>query len=249
MKLKACDVQIKAGPDDSLDEGVFTAYASTWTRTPDAYGDVVAEGAFSETLAEWEKSPNTLPLLFGHRMDDPDFNIGGIVEATEDAHGLFVRAQLDLENPKAAQVYRLLKGRRISQMSFAYDVLDGDYVNEPDGEKFEIRKVRLYEVSVVPIGANQDTEILTVKALADQAVAEVKAGRVLAQKHIDSLRAAQEAIGTVIAAAEGTDDQDSKASGHAPAKPEEPMGVKGEERVFNPSVAGLALETQLLALT
>ena len=124
MRLKDFGVQVKAGPADGLAEGEFTAYASVFGNK-DSYGDVVMPGAFADTLAEWKDSGNTIPLLFGHNMSDPDYNIGGVKSAVEDDHGLLVTAQLDLDNPKAVQTYRLLKGRRLSQMSFAYDVLDG----------------------------------------------------------------------------------------------------------------------------
>lgn len=233
-RIKNAPVRVKAGPDDGLEEGQFTAYASTFTKAPDSYGDIVAPGAFTKTLEEWAAKDSVIPVLFGHRMDDPDFNIGHVVDAKEDERGLLVTAQLDLENPKAAQTYRLLKGRRIDQMSFAYDVLDEGQV-EVDGQKVnELRELSLYEVSVVPIGANQDTEILAVKAQADALADGVKAGRVLAQKHIDSLRAAQEAIGAVIAAAEA--DQEPKASDTGPAKDEEPARAKSEEPAAGSSV-------------
>ena len=111
-------------------------------------------------------------------------------------------------------------------MSFAYDVLDEAKVTLDDGTKAnELRKLNLFEVSVVPVGANRDTEILAVKTATD---ALAKAGRVLAGKHIDSLREAQEAIGRVIAAAEATDDQE-KASDMGQANDEEPDQVKSEE--------------------
>jgi hypothetical protein len=160
-------------------------------------------------------------------MSDPDYNIGHVMTAKEDEHGLLVTAQLDLENPKALQTYRLLKGRRINQMSFAYDVLDGsDQKSEDLGDYFELRKLKAYEVSVVPIGANQETEILAVKAAVD-ALASEKAGRVVASKHIDSLRSAQEAIGAVITAAVGDQEKASEAS---PAKSdEEPRRAKSDE--------------------
>lgn len=32
------------------DHAGFVGYASTWTRDPDSYGDVVAKGAFTRTL-------------------------------------------------------------------------------------------------------------------------------------------------------------------------------------------------------
>lgn len=244
MRIKNTPVRVKAGPADGLEEGQFAAYASVFGNK-DSHGDVVVKGAFADTLAKWAARSAEIPLLFGHRMDDPDFNIGHVVEAVEDDHGLLVTAQLDLESPKGAQVYRMLKGRRVDQMSFAYDVAEGGPVKRDGDEFYELRALDLYEVSVVTIGANQETEILAVKAQADALAEGVKAGRVLAQKHIDSLRAAQEAIGAVITAAEG-DDQE-KASGHTDAKDEEPGRAKSEEPRVNPSARALA-ELQLLAL-
>lgn len=252
VKIKNQPVKIKAGPDDGLEEGQFQAYASVFGNK-DSYGDVVIPGAFAGSLKEWESSGSPIPLLFGHNMSDPDYNIGHVVEAVEDDHGLKVTAQLDLESPKAAQTYRLIKGRRINQMSFAYDVLDGGPTKSDGEDAFELRKLKVYEVSVVPIGANQETEILAVKAAVDALTGE-KAGRVLAAKHIDSLRKAQEAIGAVIAAADG-DDQE-KASGEPVAKSdasdEEPTAAKSsvsdEEPKVSPSAKTLAAQATIYAL-
>lgn len=210
MFVKDLAVKIKAGPDSGLGEGVFEAYASVFGNV-DSYGDRVVKGAFEEDLARWKDSGNPIPLLFGHQMSDPDFNIGSIQEAVEDDHGLKVTAQLDLENPKAVQVYRMLKGGRVSQMSFAYDVLDSRQVSadDPDEEKEsgssegkmwrktgdkinELTKLRIYEVSVVTIGANQETEILAVKSASQAMLA--KAGRTLSGKNESTLRTAHEEL-------------------------------------------------------
>lgn len=191
------------GDDDGLLEGQFLAYASTWTREPDSYGDVVAKGAFEETIAQWKDSGDTLPILFGHDMVDPFSNIGGALELREDDHGLLVKGQLDLENPKAKQVYRMLKGRRINQLSFAYDVLEDGMVDLGDEKSArELRKMKLWEVSIVPIGANQDTEVLAVKAHAEA----IKAGRTISAKNLESLVAARDAIDAVVKAATPTED-------------------------------------------
>ena len=50
MQEKSARVSFKAGPEDGLAEGEFIVYPSTFTREPDAYGDVVAKGAFAETI-------------------------------------------------------------------------------------------------------------------------------------------------------------------------------------------------------
>lgn len=164
MKIKRVPIQVKAGPDDNLEEGKFIAYASTFTREPDSYGDVVRPGAFAKTLEEWRNSGRVLPVLWGHDMADPFSNIGEVVDAVEDDRGLKVTGLLDLDNPKARQVYKLIKGRRVTQMSFAYDVVDCALITEDGVDKNELREIKLYEISIVPIGANQETEILEVKA-------------------------------------------------------------------------------------
>ncbi|MDO5049993.1 MAG: HK97 family phage prohead protease [Actinomycetaceae bacterium] len=169
MKTKLIELGVKA---DEGDLGQFTAYASTFTRTPDSYGDVVAPGAFKDSLEEWKASGNVIPVLWGHDFADPYKNIGSVLDAGEDDHGLKVRGQLDLDNPLAKQVYRLIKARRVTQMSFAFDVIDSAFIQEDGEEKFELRKLKLYEVSIVPVGANQDTEILEVKAAEDAPVEE-----------------------------------------------------------------------------
>lgn len=247
MLLKSADLKVKAaGTEDGLEDGQFTAYASVFGNV-DSYGDIVVAGAFAESLKGWEESGNVIPLLFGHNMSDPDYNIGAIVKAEEDEHGLLVTAQLDLESPKGAQVYRLIKGRRVSQMSFAYEVLDAAGA-EQDGEAVvELRRLKLYEVSVVPIGANQETEITAVKAAAAALAGGLKEGRVLSVKHMDSLRAAADAITSVLAAAEVQDHE--KASEPSQTKDEDPEPGKSEESVSVSSVLprAAALEMEVLS--
>lgn len=239
---------MKAGPDDGLEEGIFEAYASVFGNI-DSYGDVVAKGAFTKTLEEWGESGNTIPCLYGHDMFDPFCNIGAVLAAEQDDHGLKVRVQLDLDNPTAMQVYRLMKGRRLNQMSFAFDVLDSGKT-EVDGEKAnELRELQLYEVSVVPVGANQETEILSVKAQAAALARGVKEGRVLAAKHIDSLRKAQEAIGEVIAAAEAVNSETGKASPELDSLSSEDQQVKEQEQVKGGHAAAVTAYLKLATLT
>lgn len=225
MDLKSVTLTgIKAGENEGLEPGQFEAYASTWIKEPDSYGDIVRKGAFAETIREWKASGQTLPILFGHDLVDPFSNIGGAVDLKEDERGLLVRAQLDLENPKAAQVYRMLKGRRINQMSFSYDVLEDAIVELEEkavgqGKRTarELRKMALHEISVVPFGANSDTEVLAVKALA-AGIDGLKAGKVLSAKNLDALIAARDSLTTVIKAAGQDTDNDDEASSAAAAE-------------------------------
>lgn len=171
MRTKDFTLRVKAaGPDDDVEghgddlaDGEFIAYASVFDNR-DSYGDIIRKGAFAETLAEWSTSGNTLPVLYGHDFGDPFSNIGSVVDVVEDDHGLRVKARLDLDNAKGAQVHRLLQEKRLSQMSFAFDVLEGAEMEVDGAWAYEIRRVKLYEVSVVPIGANQETSVVSVKS-------------------------------------------------------------------------------------
>lgn len=254
MLTKTVPIEVKAGPDDGLKEGEFIAYASVFGNK-DSYGDVVMPGAFAKTLTEWVKSGDMIPVLFAHNMSDPDFNIGGILKAEEDAVGLKVHNQLDLENPKALQTYRLLKGRRIRQMSFAYDEIDsGPAVH--DGENvWELRELKLYEVSVVTVGANQETEILAVKQMpnfAERAIRDIKAGRVLSAKNEGELKEAHDAIGRVLSALDSTSDEE-KANGDGPSRqaPEasDAREASQQSSVDTSALDLLSLEIELSATT
>jgi uncharacterized protein len=253
MLTKIVATELKAGPEDGLAEGEFVGYASVFNNK-DSYGDVVIPGAFLKDLGNWEASGDPIPCLYGHNMSDPDFNIGGTLSAKEDEKGLRVHVKLDLENPKALSTYRLLKGRRIRQMSFAYDVIAGGYATRPKAgqedednpdteEYYELRELKLYEVSVVPVGANQETEILAVKSLqhladrieAMSALGDTKAGRVLSSKNEEELRGAYDAIGRVLATIDGASDEE-KASGDSPSRQDTGAPESREASDDQPSV-------------
>lgn len=176
MKAKTTDIKLKAFggektatlyPEWSLKEGDFAAYASTFNDEPDAVGDIVAPGAFTDTLTAWKAKGTPIPLLFGHRMDDPAYNIGYIVDAKEDEHGLLVWGRLDLDAPKGRDCHRLLKSRRLTQLSFAYDIKDAHRLTPDQGDGLMLKALDIHEVSLVPLGANRHTSVLAVKAAVD----------------------------------------------------------------------------------
>ncbi|ERH29746.1 MULTISPECIES: HK97 family phage prohead protease [Actinomycetes] len=143
-------------------EGIIEGYASTWDKEPDSYGDIVAKGAFTRTLKE--RGDNPIPFLFGHRTDTPEMNLGAAT-AVEDDKGLKFTAKLDLDNPNAAYTYKLFKEGRINQFSFAYAVRDAGEVELDEGVKAnELRDLDLFEISAVPIPANQHAVVTDVKA-------------------------------------------------------------------------------------
>lgn len=204
MRTKDFAAKVKAaGAADGLAEGQFTALVSVFGNE-DSVGDIVRPGAFTETLAKWGEKGDPIPVIWSHAWGDPFAHIGTVIKATETLQGLEVTGQIDdLDtNPTAQQVYRLLKGRRVTQFSFAYDVNEGAWVSDdehPWGGYYELRKLSLHEVGPCLVGANQETELLAAKA---HSIARgAKAGRVLSQANFETLTGAYEAIGEVLTSA------------------------------------------------
>lgn len=257
-------VKFKAGEQDGLEDGEFTAYAAV-KHNIDSTGDKIVDGAFTKTLAKWATSGDFIPLLFGHNMGDPDFNLGHVISAVEDEKGLLVHGKLDLSNPKSAQTYKLLKGKRLNQLSFAYIVVEGAWVDsKEDGGYYELRELDLLEVSLVTVGANRATHLTGVKKF------DAKAGRTISAKTEQKIsaaladaKAAAEAAANVVVALEtllaevnaspdaedeGNEDSTKSASADEPVAAEEPIEVKAAEPMRQASVALLEAELNLLAL-
>lgn len=257
MLTKTMPVLVKAvGTDDGLAEGEIEAIVAVFNNI-DSYGDKIVPGAFSDDLLAWAQSGDPIPMYWSHRMDDPDFNIGEWTTYKEVAAdelgyphpaGLYMKGKLDLDNEagKARQSYRLLKGRRVTMFSFAYDVLESGWVEtKDDGYWYELRKLHVHEAGPTPVGANQETELLGVKAMTGALMAQVKSGRVLSAKNEESLVAARDAINAVLEAVQGEDssDEEGKASTTTEAKTEEPSQAKAEE--LKPGVSVSTLLTRI----
>lgn len=225
MRTMEVTAKVKAaGVADGLAEGQFMALVSVFNNE-DSYGDVVRPGAFTQTLTEWAAKGDDIPVIWAHQWSDPFSHIGRVVKAVETLQGLEVTGQIeDLEDNKtAAQVYRLLKGRRVTQFSFAYDVGEGAWVTDdehPWGGYYELRRLDLHEVGPCLLGVNRETELLAAKAA--RLATGAKAGRVLSQTNYDRLTAAYESIGEVLAAAQPEKARETATPKNAPEESGQP---------------------------
>lgn len=201
--------------DIKADNGMITGYASTWTREPDSYGDVVAKGAFLDAIAEIKATGRVLPLLFNHDNNDLKNYIGKIINLAEDDHGLKFDATFDATQ-EAQRARELAMDGRLAKFSFAYDVLDQATVTLDDGrEANELRKLNIHEVSLVLYPANPDTSVVSVKA-----------GRRNSAKDAEKLRQAIALLQDVLGELDDTDEPLDDSS----AKSEEPDTANDEEQ-------------------
>lgn len=258
MKVKSIDLdpkRVKAGPQDGLQEGEFLVYPSTFTREPDSYGDVVSKGAFLDSIQAWKSAGDVMPGMYLH---DPNQIVAEAIDMGEDDHGWWVKGKFD-DDPQAQKVYKWLKGRRLSALSFGYQTVEEGQVELPNGKSAnELRKLNALEFSFLPKGfaANADTSVVAVK----DAVAALTGSRLLPKSNETALRDARDAIDTVLASLDdesgkstesgGEHDQEKQASGEPEAAPDasdEAHGgkssVSSDEPKARPSVSTLAAIT------
>jgi HK97 family phage prohead protease len=251
MQVKTCPAQIKAaGTHEGTDEGQFEALVATYDV--DSVGDRIIPGAFKNTLEYWKSVGDPIPVVWSHKSDDPEYHIGYVEEAEERDGGLWVKGRIDIDDPssKSAKVYKLLKGRRVTQFSFAYDEVDARPIEKSaDGATKELHELKVYEVGPCMIGANQRTALLGVKheqqgvtvnvntasavqeaAITAEKVAAAatgqKAGRVLSKQNEDRVaeiaRLASELLASVKAEAATGDGQPAADSNAEKASPTTP---------------------------
>jgi hypothetical protein len=172
MRSKEFEATFKA-IDESGDQGMVEAIVSTYSV--DRQGDRIEPGAFRDSIAKWRASGDDVPVIFSHTWGDPMMHIGGADPRLlqETAKGLQAVMSLDIgENPVSKQVFGLLKKRRVKEFSFGYEVVkerrDSAGINL-------LQTLDLLELGPTLKGANQDTELLSVKSAVD----EMRAGRVV----------------------------------------------------------------------
>jgi len=203
---------IKSGED----VGTISGYFSTYDRIPDSYGDIVAPGAFTETIKKREESGHPFPLCWNHDLDQI---IGAVDSIEDDEHGPLMTAHF-FDTPLAQEKRELVKSGVVYQFSFAYDVLDAGPVELDEGVKaWELRKIDLFEVSIVPIPANPRAE-----------VTDIKSGRRNRKSDEDTIK---QIISLAQSLLDEADDADGSNDGEdepkANGKPEEPKASNPEK--------------------
>lgn len=165
------------------DTGEFEGYGSTFGGEPDAYGDVIAEGAYSESL-EAHKAKGTMPKLFWqHDAGQP---IGKWVDAKEDDHGLLMRGKLNMDVQRGREAHALLKEGDIDGLSIGYRIKE--YSVDTESGAWTLEKLDLIEVSIVSVGANDNAVVQSVKAAkaAHDLMERLKAGERLTEREFET---------------------------------------------------------------
>lgn len=164
------DTDFSLRADDTTGERTFTGHAAVFNvRTaignPLTWGfyEEVAPGAFTKTLDEGDAR-----FLVDHDTSLLVARVSaGDLALSEDSIGLAVDASLDTEVSYVRDLARNLEKKRITGMSFGFQVVKDDWTTEEvevkDNDPIEvevrtIREVKLFEVSAVTFPAYEETD-------------------------------------------------------------------------------------------
>lgn len=241
MRVKDCSGFKAVGFEGEGTDGQFEAMVSVF-NVVDRDGDVVLPGAFTESLNAWKASGDPIPILWSHRMDDPRYSIGAVLEVAELGSndprlpdwvddrvkangGLWVRGQLHVGSDAgevATAARKLLLARLVKQFSYAYEVQESEWLDE-EGVRI-LKRLDIFEISPTQVGANDLTQLLGAKGAGAERGSELT----LVVKG-DVSGDLQQAVVALLdrpgnAASDGGNSEGGTAKGEEP-----PEGVKPEE--------------------
>jgi HK97 family phage prohead protease len=149
----AFEIKRAAIDDAGTFEGVASAYGGV-----DSYGDTIAPGCYSATLAQHKAAGTRPAMLFSHNPSQP---IGVWLDMREDSQGLKVKGKLTLAVDRAREAHALMQDGALG-LSIGYQV--DDWAPGPKPGQRTLKAVTLYEVSLVAIAADSNAKILGVKS-------------------------------------------------------------------------------------
>lgn len=161
MKTKHFDVgfEIKAVNADGTVEGYGSVFG-----VRDNYDDVIAKGAFIQSLKD-HKAAGTMPaMLWQHDADKP---IGIWTEMVEDEKGLRIKGQLAMETVKGKEAHALLKMGALNGLSIGF--MSKEWAYDRDTEVRTLTAIDLWEVSLVTFPANEKARVTNVKSADEMA--------------------------------------------------------------------------------
>lgn len=142
------------------ESGEFEGYGSVF-GVKDHGSDIVLPGAFTESLAEWKGKNKLPPVLWQHKTHEP---IGPHLDMKEDETGLYVKGKLLIDDdPLARRAYAHMKAGSVTGLSIGYTLDDWEWDSAKGA--YLLKKITLWEVSVVTFAMNEAASVTDVKSM------------------------------------------------------------------------------------
>lgn len=138
-------------------EGYFSVFGTRY-KMWDGAEETIERGAFDGQLG------NDIRALVNH---DTTLVLGrttaNTLELRVDDTGLWGKISINSADQDAVNLYERVKRGDVTQCSFGFDILDEDTATEGGTTVWHVRKVKLYEVSVVTFPAYEETAVVARK--------------------------------------------------------------------------------------
>lgn len=162
-------IEVKFASDGvDAQTGEFSGYGAVFGNV-DSHGDVIAPGAFKETLDNWAGRGRlpTMKLMHGTALNpftgDP-LPIGKWTEMREDAKGLFVKGKLSgLDTDHGRRIYGLMKDGILDGLSIGFKERRSTRLNAGPAKR-QLDSIILGEVSLVDAPSNDRARLTSLKS-------------------------------------------------------------------------------------
>jgi len=160
MEFKKFHFQLEeCKKSDTGNYGYFSGAMAT--TDVDRVNDIIAEGAFDNTIKDYKAENRNIKLYYNHNSND--LPIGIIDPASikfQDGKWL-VKGEINLDTQLGKDVYALMKQKALSDLSIGFSVIDFSFNAQTNSRIILV--LYLWEVSVVGEPANTKAKIKEVK--------------------------------------------------------------------------------------
>lgn len=152
-------------PSSEAEGRTIIGYGSTFEPADrhDSHGDIIAPGAFAQSIKDHESGEYTVKLYFEH------WEVLGVVEELrEDERGLWMKARIS-ETERGDEVIKMIRDGALDSLSIGFRMEPGDWreidAATPWGEPVrEILRAQLLEISVVSMPSNLYAQITDLRS-------------------------------------------------------------------------------------
>lgn len=150
----------------------ISGYAAIFNNR-DKAGDILLKGCFAKSIQDRgpeSQANDKIIMLWQHDQHEP---IGKISVLIEDEKGLYFEAVID-DVERGNQAIKQLESGTLNQFSIGYSYVWEKCEYDQERDAFIVKEVVLYEISVVSIGCNGETEYLGLKSESTDPYEEMK---------------------------------------------------------------------------
>lgn len=138
---------------DMYISGYFSVFNSEYEMWPGAT-ESIDSGAFDDALSD------DIRCLINH---DTTLVLGRTknktLQLSVDSRGLWGEVKINPKDTDALNLYERVKRGDVDQCSFGFDILEEEFEDRGTSVHWTIKKVKLYEVSIVTFPAYEDTSV------------------------------------------------------------------------------------------